>query len=232
MNNDYMTVLSFDLSSKCIGLVAARLNKNTYDVSLMRSMPIIPTKFSPSELGFLKAKKKVPLSHSNKMITSYMKPGETSITYSEKLVRDRVVRSKANAHTLACIGKEIGHVVTNINPDIILVEKNEIFNGVLTSVLLGKVMGILLGIAGQYSIPVLEYKVTKARSIFNIGELVKDFTSDKDEEELKKIPDITKRALRDKMERIYKHTGVSFQTDDESDACVVFHYWLNKGRFE
>lgn len=221
------TILSFDLSTACVGCVAARVNSD-YEPVLVKSYPIIPPKFDVSSLGYNKSKKKIKLKNSDKYISTYIRKNEEYVSLEEKKRRDVEVRNASNMYVLDYIGKNIGSMVSMIKPDIILAEKNEIFNGVLTSVLLGKVMGVLIGVSAQYNIPVLNIKVSKARSVFNIGQLVKDFTKDKSAEELKVIPDITKRALRVEMERIYGKYGLVCSTDDESDSCVVFNYWRVK----
>ena len=226
----YKTILSFDLSSKCIGVVAARVDSRYYNPQIVKSIPIIPPNFCPTQLGYLKSKKKLPTAKGNEKLNCYAKPGEVTISKSEKTKRDREVRASKNMFVLNYIGKQLSQLIKQINPDIIIVEKNEIFNGVLTSVLLGKVMGVLLGLAAQYDITVIEYKVTKVRSILDVNKITKEFTSSKTASELSEIPDVTKRALRGKMEELYGKYGLSCSTDDESDACVVFHYWLQEQR--
>jgi hypothetical protein len=190
----------------------------------MLSCPIIPPKFSPEVLGYLHSKKKLP-TKKGKELNAYCKQGETEITEAEKKRRDKEVRAQKDIWVLEQIGKTMGNMINQIKPDLILVEKNAIYNGILTSILLAKVMGTLLGIAGMVGIPVQEYAVSKVRSVFNIPEVIKSFTNIREADELLQIPDITKRALRDLMEKEYGQYGLVCQTDDESDAVVVFHYW-------
>ena len=113
-----------------------------------------------------------------------------------------------------------------IKPNVVLVEKNKIFNGVLTSVLLGKVMGVLVGITTSKGIPLKEYEVATVRKNINIVKCIEELVSELSQEEIDKIPDITKRALRKYMEKKYGKYGLKCSTDDESDACVVFDHWL------
>lgn len=217
-----MKILAFDLSTKCIGVVAADVQKNK--VQKVLSTPIIPKAFNPETLGYSKHKKKF-VSKKGKQLSAFLKPGETTISEAEKKRRDREVRGAKDIFILEQIGRELKEKILIVSPDLILVEKNCIFNGILTTVLLAKVMGVLLGVAGSLNIPVEEYAVNEVRSVWNIAKLCKDFSKRHSEEELKKIPDITKRALRKEMEQMYH---VTFLTDDESDACVVFHYWAKK----
>lgn len=222
------TVLSFDLSTACVGVVAAVLDNDSKKPVLIKSCPIIPERFSAETLGYRKSKKKLPTPKSGEFLNTYYKIGEHTITKSEKLKRDREVRIKENLFVLDYIGRQISAIVDSIRPNIIIVEKNEIFNGVLTSVLLGKVMGVLIGIASSHSIPVNEFKVTKVRSIINLTETTRNFVESITEEELKKVPDVTKRALRKLMEAKYGQYGLECKTDDESDACVVLNYYLEE----
>lgn len=223
-----MKIMSFDLSTACIGVLTAEVDVDTKTIIKMRSCPIIPRKFSPEDLGYLKVKKKLPTKN-GEVLTTYAKPGEVSISKAEKLRRDREVRGQKDIFILTNISNTMGSMINQIKPDLIIVEKNvSNLNGVLTSILLAKVMGTLLGIAGMFGIKVKEYPVNKARSVFNVSKLVSDFTKNKPEEELMEIPDITKRALRVEMERRYGKYGFAPQTDDEGDSCVIFNYWFTE----
>lgn len=217
-------VLAFDLSTACIGTVAAILDNKSKTPSVVRSCPIIPPSFSPTELGYMKTKKKLPTKN-GELLTTYYISGETSITKQEKKRRDVEVRNAANLYVLDYIGYQLGVIIETIKPDIIVVEKNEIFNGVLTSVLLGKVMGVLVGIAASKGVKVKEFKVKKVRELFNISEETLKYTSNLSEDELRRIPDMTKRVLRNLMEQKYGMYGLKCKTDDEGDAAVVFNYW-------
>ena len=212
-------IMSFDLSTKCIGCVSCAISNET--LIAFYSAPIIPPQFNASELGFLKTKKK--LSCGIETINSWAKPGEKKITKQEKKKRDVFVREHKDVFVLAYISRKIEELISVVNPDIVVVEKNEIFNGVLTSVLLGRVNGVLHGICGPKNIPVYEYHVQDVRKPYNLMERTAEFISGKTSEELSKIPDITKRVIREMMERIYSTT---FLSDDESDACIVLDYHL------
>lgn len=214
-----MIVMSFDLSSRCIGVICAKVESGK--VVKISSCPIIPQDFDPSTLGFLKSKKKVGKSG----INAYLYPGETSVSTAEKKKRDTLVRNQKDLFIIAQISKTIANLVDSIHPDLILVEKNAIFNGILTSVLLGKVMGVLLGIAGRAGVPVKEYTVSAVRKKHNVVKLCKELSASLTEEELMEIPDLAKRALRFKLEKEY---GVELATDDESDALVVLDHYLKE----
>lgn len=221
-----MVVMSFDLSTACIGVIVTRINDDK-TIDKMLSCPIIPNKFSPECLGYMKSKKKLPTPKSGELLNTYYKEGETTITKAEKQRRDREVRGAKDIYVLQQISKTMGELINSVKPDLVLVEKNVAgYNGMLTIVLLAKVMGTLVGICGMLGIELKEYPVNTVRKILNVAQLVNTFTKNRTPEELIKIPDITKRALREKMSELYGQFGVRFQTDDESDACVVFNYWF------
>lgn len=214
-------VLAFDLSSKCIGVVAAAIEDNK--VEKIQSTSIVPPRFSPSSLGFMNAKKKITTA-SGKQMSCYVYKNETSVTFQEKRKRDKQVREAKNAFVINDISQKIDALITNFKPDKILVEKNEIFNGILTSILLARINGVLFGIANLHNINVVEFHVQEVRKPYNVMKLTSDFVKGKTSEELKDIPDITKRAIRKLMETKYNH---EFLTDDESDACIVLDYYIN-----
>lgn len=219
-------VLAFDLSSVCIGVVAAKVENNKLQKVL--SCPVIPPKFDATTLGFLKSKKKVyTSSNKSKMVNSYVYPNEDYVSEANKKKRDVLVRKSKDIFVLDYIGKQLNVLIDSINPDLIIVEKTEIFNGVLTSVLLAKVFGVLVGAATSKNIKVQEYKVKEARSIIDLVKITKELTLNLTEDEISKIPDITKRALRTFMEKKYGHLGLKCSTDDEGDACVVLNYWCH-----
>jgi hypothetical protein len=223
-----MKIMAFDLSTSCVGVVTADIDDNTKQIKKALSCPIIPRKFSPEVLGYLKSKKKLS-TKSGEILNTYARPGEVQISKAEKERRDREVRGKKDIWVLEDISATMGKLINTIKPNLILVEKNVAgYNGMLTIVLLAKVMGTLLGISGMLGIPVEEYAVNKVRSVFNISQLIRDFTANKTAQELQQIPDITKRALRVEMERRYGKYGIKFQTDDESDGAVVLNYWFTE----
>lgn len=219
-------ILAFDLSSVCIGVVAAKVEDSK--LTKVLSCPIIPPKFSAAELGFLKSKKKVYTSSKEvKIINSYVYPNETYVSEVNKKKRDVQVRKAKDIFVLDYIGKQLNMLIDSINPDLIIVEKTEIFNGVLTSVLLAKVFGVLVGAATSKNIKVVEYKVKEVREIIDIVSITKELVSNLTDEEINKIPDMTKRALRMFMEKKYGHLGLKCSTDDEGDACVILNYWCH-----
>lgn len=229
------TVISFDLSSVCIGVIGAIIDSTDNEALLVKSCPIIPKKFDPTILGYMKSKKKLPNKSNTEFFNTYYKKDEKTISKQEKKRRDVEVRTNKDLYVLRYIGEQINKIFSVLKPSIVIVEKNEIFNGVLTSILLAKIMGDLTGICASNGIPLYEYKVRIVRKNLNIHKITHELVDNLTEEEILKIPDITKRALRKYMESKYGHLGLKCSTDDESDACVVFDYWhglLKRGEFK
>lgn len=222
-----MKLMAFDLSSACIGTLAAEVYKPDV-IKRVMSAPIIPPAFDPVTLGYMHSKKKLPSGRDGVLLNTYWRSGETSISEAIKERRDVEVRNEKNRFVKDDIGRQIHSLIKGVNPNILLAEKNEIFGGVLTSVLLGEIMGILEGVASTYGIPLFQYKVQQVREQHHVSQLVVEFTRDKSAEYLLSLPDVSKAALREKMEKKYGVYGFHPQTDDEGDACIVFDYWFEK----
>lgn len=216
-----MKIIAFDLSSVCIGCVIAEVDKK-YNVLKIASAPIIPKKDAdlPLELGFMKSKHK----NQNGLLT-YVKYSGENVSATEKKRRDVLVRETQNTKILEDISKSLSDIITTIKPDLIIVEKHAIFNGILTSVLLAKIAGVLIGVAGDNDISVSEYPVRDIRKIYDLPTLTKNFISCLKPEDLRTVPDITKAAIGKHLSEKY---GIKFQTCDESDACAVLDYYLQK----
>ncbi len=216
--------MGFDLSSKCTGVLAVEINSSNHLV--MRSCSIMPKPVSPRDFGFEHSKKKLPTPRSGRSLNTFWIKGETTITEKEKKRRDSLVRHGKNDKIKAQIASDLGEIIKVVKPDIILAEKNKIFNGILTSVLLGEVMGLLEGIAGSMAIPVSKYTVEEVRAHHNTAELVKDFSARMTTDQMRGFEDVTKAALRELMQSKYGKYGLELGTYDEGDACVLIDYYL------
>ena len=222
-----MIVMSFDLSTVCIGIVIAKINDNSGEIEIMRSCPVVPSDSRvPESLGFMATKKKLPTSPKAKTeINTYFKKDEQYVSKSEKQKRDREVRKLTNKFHLENLAQRMDAMISSIEPNLINTEINAMFNGVLTIELLAKLSGQLLGIAASNSVKVNEYSVATVRKAHNVARLVSEYAKTLAKEDLLKVKDLTKAALRDKMQKKYCKYGLLLHTDDEGDACVVFDYW-------
>jgi hypothetical protein len=214
-----MKIMGFDLSSSCIGCVSVKTDDDARVVKIFTT-PIIPPDYHSEK--YLRSKKYL---ETNKgPLLSWAKPGEKKITKTEKHKRDVEVRNEKDLFILAYISREMDEIIGSVEPDLIIVEKNEIFNGILTSILLAKCMGSLQSIAGVRRIPIIEYRVNDVRAPYNVFKLVLSFADGKSADQLSSIPDVTKRAIRVMLEEKYQ---INFHTDDESDAALLIDYHLN-----
>lgn len=218
-----MRIMAIDSSSVCSGIVLADTLKDG-SVLKVGSAPIIPSKFDVTTLGYLKTKKKMPNG-----FLSYVRNKDETVSKTEAKKRNVEVRHKQNNHKAKDIGNQLSYLIKNTKPDLVLIERNRIFNSQLTSVLLGEVMGIVEGVCASCSIDLEKFTVEEMRKSINSTKLVKEFSQKKTEQELISMEDVTKEAIKYYMIEIYGKYGFNPSTLDESDACLVFHYWLNKG---
>lgn len=217
-----MRIMAIDSSSVCTGVVIAEIDGR--NLTKVGCAPVIPQKFDVSTLGYMKTKKK----YTNKKGVSYQAytiPGESYVVESVAKKRNVQVRHEQNNFKLNNIGSQLSMIIKNIQPDIIVIEKNKTFNSVLTSALLAEVMGLVEGVAAASNIPLHKYTVEEVRKSINAAKLVKLFAMQKTPEELSHCKDVTKEAIQDYMMAEYSKYGFKPSTLDESDACLIFHYW-------
>ena len=219
-----MRVMAIDSSSVCTGVVIAEINNRR--LTKVGSAPVIPHKFDASSLGYLKTKRRYK-NKDGKEYLAYTMPGETNVSEAVAKKRNVQVRHAQNDFKIRNIGAQLDMIIKNIQPNIIIIEKNKTFNSVLTSSLLAEVMGLVEGVASANNIPLHKFTVEEVRKSINSAKLVKMFASHKTAEELASCKDVTKEAIQDYMLSIYNKNGFAPSTLDESDACLIFHYWYN-----
>lgn len=192
----------------------------------MKTSPIVPKPFSAESLGYLKSKKQV--SSGKDTITSWVKPGEDQVSKVEKKRRDAQVRAAKDKHLIGYIGSTLGRMFELLQPTLVLVEKNEIFNGILTSVLLAKIMGSLQTICALKNIPFEEIRVRQIREAYDIKAISKEYLKYLEENDIKTFTDMTKEAIGHHLKKKYGQFNIAFLTNDESDAVAVFDYWYER----
>lgn len=218
-----MRIMAIDSSSVCSGVVIADIEGSK--VIKVGSAPIIPSKFDVTTLGYLKTKRKMKGD-----FLSYVKDIKESVSKTEAKKRNVEVRHNTNNHKAKDIGKQLSFIIDSTKPNLVLIERNRVFNSQLTSVLLGEVMGIVEGVCASHDIELKKYTVEEMRKSINSAKLVKEFSLKKTGEELTNMKDVTKEAIKDYLEGIYGKYGFKPTTLDESDACLVFHYWFSNKR--
>lgn len=220
-------VLSLDLSSVCIGALFCTIDDEG-KITKMQTSPIVPKPFSAESLGYFKSKKQI--TSGKDTVTAWVKPGEEKITKVEKKRRDAEVRAAKDKHLIGYISSTLGRMVDLLQPTLILVEKNEIFNGILTSVLLAKIMGSLQTICALKNIPFEEIRVRQVREAYDIKTMSRDYLKYMEENGVKTFTDMTKEAIGHYLKNKYSQFNISFLSNDESDAVAVFDHWYERRR--
>lgn len=212
-----MKVLAFDLSSVCTGVTFADIkDKKIIFLKTFSIKPNIKKADVVKELGFV---------HSEKVSTTSIRawvkePGEI-VSRTEKKKRDVEIRNAYNSKIKKVISLEIKKVIDNLCPDLILVERNESFNGILTTKFLAEIRGILEGAATEQ--PIIQYSVSEIRKIFNLADMTMNYVKRMTPEQMRGKKDITKHVLKDFLENKY---NITCANTDESDSLAVFdHYY-------
>lgn len=220
-----MTIaMCFDLSSTCIGVTFAQFHKK--DLFYAKTLAVIPEKPSGKALGFTTNSPKTLYSN-GKELKTFIYPGETSISSVEE-AKKRVTNFKNYRHRylLNNIGKQLGYYIDKVKPDVVAIERNETFNGILTSKLLAEIAGGIYFFSGARGIPMYDYPAPTIRA--KIRKDITDFNRYKagtDEMALDTKWEIFCR-LRSYFEKNHPNMQIDFEniTMDESDSLAVFYH--------
>lgn len=217
-----MIAMCFDLSSKCIGVTFAQFDKK--DIKYARTLAVIPEKPSGKEMGFTTAAPKMMYSNGRET-KAFIYPNETAISQEEAKRRTANFKSFSHLSLLKNIGKQLGYYLDKVKPDVIAIEKNASFNGILTTKLLAEIAGGIYFFAGARNIPMYDYSEATIRA--KIRKDITDFNRYKegtDEMALDTKWEIYCR-LRSYFEKHYPGM-IDFKniTMDESDSLAVFYH--------
>lgn len=222
-----MIVMAFDLSSTCIGVTFAEIDERTKKITYGKTLPIIPKDLDPRELGYTtKQAKKV--AYGGKEFKGFLKEGEFSISKTE--ADRRIARLKAMRHNylLRDIGKQCGEFLNKIKPDVIIIERNSAFNGILTTKLLAEIAGGIYFYAGAHGNSLHDYNESTVRA--KIRKDIPEFTYEKDGQKALDTKWEIFCRLRSYFEK--EHPGIfNFENMgmDESDSLAVFyHYYTSE----
>lgn len=218
-----MIVMTFDLSSTCIGITFAQIDKKTKKITYGETMPIIPRKPDPRDLGYT-TKHPKKIAYNGAEFRGYLKHNEFSISKAEADRRSRELKNDGHNFLLKNIGEQCGNFLNKIKPDVIALEKNASFNGILTTKLLAEIAGGLYFYAGAHGNELFDYNESTVRA--KIRRDIPDFSYEKD----------GKKALDTKWEmfcrlRAYfelNHPGIfDFENMgmDESDSLAIFYHY-------
>lgn len=220
--------MSFDLSSTLIGVSVATIDTKNKRIEQAMVMPVIPKKPTGKDLGYTtKNKKKVEL-RTGEMISSFLKEGEVIISKAEAKRRNATFRDESHKFLLMDIGKKLGTILHAVKPDIVMIERNEAFNGILTTKLLAEIAGGVYFWAGFFNSEFRAYNATTMRSLLNRHVKGADLQT----EDGSHIVD-TKMVVKRKIEKFLKDEQVDVKnfekaTLDESDSFLPIIYFLLK----
>lgn len=219
-----MIVMCFDLSSVCIGVTFAQLKEGK--VTYLKTLAVIPKRPFAKELGYTTQEPK-KIHYRGNSFLGLLKPGEHEI--SKEQAGKRIAEYKVIAHRqlLRNIGEQVGFYLDSIRPNIIAVEKNKSFNGILTTKLLAEIIGGLYFYSGARKIPLYDFDEATVRA--KIRRDIQDFTLFKQGTD--KMAVDTKWEIHCRLRSYFeKHypslIDFSNMTMDESDSLAVFYHLL------
>jgi hypothetical protein len=209
-----MIVVALDLSSKCIGVTVAQLEHA--GIKYAKTFVVIPEKLNAKNLGFT-TKKSGEL--------GYRKVNEFHITQKEKLKRNRLFKHSSHIFLLTNIGHQLGNFLLQVKPDVLAIERNKSFKGILTTKLLAEIAGGLYFWAGAFEIKMYDWDESEIRARIRRDIPEVDLTHPQS----KKMALDTKWEIQCRLRKYFtdNHPGIfdfSNMTLDESDSLAVFYY--------
>jgi hypothetical protein len=218
-----MIVMAFDLSSVCIGVTFGQIDSQTKKITYGKTLPIIPKRLDPRDYGYT-TKDPKKIAFKGKEFKGFLKEGEFSISNEEAKKRTAHLKSSQHNFLLRSIGKQCGHFLAQIKPDVVSMEKNMSFNGILTTKLLAEIAGGLYFYCGSQNIPLFDYNEATVRA--RIRRDITEFSYEKDG----LVALDTKWEIYCRLRAYFNEmdpTLFNFEkmTMDESDSLAVFYYY-------
>lgn len=218
-----MIAMTFDLSSTCIGVTFAQVENK--QIVYGKTLPIIPKKPDARDLGYTTKTPKT-ISSSGNTYKTYLKPGEMFVSKAEAERRRSTFKNLEHNYLLRNIGQQCGMFLNKIKPDVLAIERNKSFNGILTTKLLAEIAGGMYFYSGAHGITLYDWDEATIRA--KIRKDILSFSLQKNEEE-EKIAVDTKWEIYCRLREYFstKHNqpfDFSNMTLDESDSLAVFYY--------
>ena len=218
-----MKILSFDLSLARTGVAFAEINDGAVsNVSTVSIIPSADERRLIEGLGFLYSKQKIDTKNGGSYQAYVTHKGERP-PYAEKKKRDVAVRNAINMGKRNSLAEQIKLLFDKVKPELVLVERNESFNGILTTKLLAEARGILEGACVGAKIK--QYSVAEIRKNIDLVSLTRKFVNYLSYTGDPFPSDITKSALKHYIEEKY---CICPTNTDESDACMVLDCYLRE----
>jgi hypothetical protein len=217
-----MIAMCFDLSSTCIGVTFAQLKDEK--LHYLKTMPIIPKRPSAKELGYTTQEPK-KIHFRGNSFPGLLKSGEFEISKEEAGRRMADFKNFSHRSLLKNIGEQCGYYLDSIKPNVIAIERNKSFNGVLTTKLLAEIAGGIYFYCGAKKIPLYDYDEKTVRA-----KIRRDITK------FNLLKQGTDQMAVDTKWEIYCRLHAYFEshypslvdfsnmTMDESDSLAVFYH--------
>lgn len=223
-----MRVIAFDINTKFTGLWVVEEDKDGNILEIHTATLIVDDFKVKDHTEYMESKKQLPYNKTHSGVhNTYYKKGETYVSKKEKELRDREVRHKRNNYQILKMSTKFSETLRMVKPDVVILERNEMFRGIMTIEVLAKLNGTLLGECAHMGIPYEQFSVNAIREPYNIPRLIKQFSEKHTPEFIASRSDLSKAAIADFLEEKYKTYGVKFSTYDESDAGLAYDFWKN-----
>lgn len=209
-------VITFDLSSTLIGITYGVVEDKV--IKTVRTEGIVPRKPDGKHYGYTTKKpKKIGRGY-----PAYLLPGEHHISKAEADRRASHIKQDTHRRLLLHIGQDIGDRIDEFNPTHIFIERNESFNGVLTTKLLAEIAGGLFFYSGLRRIPFEDLNVSKVRK--TVRETIPLSRAERVLAD-GSVALETKDEIKARLRKVYGHmTDFDGMTTDESDSLAIFHH--------
>lgn len=209
-----MYVATFDLSSTLIGVTIGQFKDG--ELFYVKTIPLYPERIDGKSVGYT-TKAPVTIGTGYK---GFLKPNEHHISEKEAKRRNSEFKVQKHRELLLDIFTKVGAVLRKIKFDVIIIERNSSFNGVLTTKLLGEIAGGLYAFAAMLDVQFYDFNESTVRSFIR-----KDLPYETLEHDGKIIVG-PKWEMRQRLEPEYReHINFSKITLDEVDSLVLFHYF-------
>lgn len=209
-----MFVATFDLSSKLIGVTIAQFKGET--LTYVKTIPLYPKRIDGTTLGYTTKKpKKIGDGY-----LAFLKPGEHHISQAEAKRRASTYKVLEHRHLLLDIYSQIGNLLQKVRFDVLIIERNSSFNGILTTKLLAEIAGGLFALAAIFRTQFYDLNESTVRSFMR-----KDLEYETLEKDGTVITGV-KWEMRKRLEPVYReHINFENITLDEVDSLVLLHYF-------
>ena len=217
-----MISMCLDLSSACIGATFAKTNEGR--LGYIKTLPIIPKAPTGKDFGYTTQEPK-QIHYRGASFPGFLYPNETQISKREADRRKAEFKILKHRHLLQNIGKQVGTYMEKIKPDILAIERNSSFNGVLTTKLLAEIAGGLYFYTGAKNIEFYDFNESTVRAFIRKQIPNVDRTAGMSE----KIALDTKWEIYCRLKQYFEHQHpgmLDFEgmTLDESDSLAIFYY--------